>query len=82
MNTGTYHASSHLVCIPEEYFCYIGDMGDGSVEDILRFFRAFEAMPAAAQEEMAEKAQQFVLKNKNNKVQAARIAALLDGMYE
>ena len=33
-------------------------------------------------EEKGRQAQQFVLTNKNNKTQAARIASLLDGMYE
>ena len=82
MNTGTYHASSRLICIPDEYFLYIGDMGEGSVEDILAFFREFEKMPEEEKEEKGRQAQQFVLTNKNNKTQAARIASLLDGMYE
>lgn len=82
MNTGTYHASSHLACIPDEYFEYIGDMGDGSTEDILKFLKEFEHMTPEYLNEQGRRAQEFVLKNKNNAVQAARIAELLDGMYE
>ena len=81
MNTGTYHASSHLACIPEEYFAYIGDLGDGSAEDILKFLKQFENMPQSYTDEQARKAQEFVLTKKNNKVQSGRIADLLDGMY-
>lgn len=82
MNTGTYHASSHLACIPDEYFEYIGDMGDGSTEDILKFLKEFEHMTPEYLNEQGRRAQEFVLKYKNNAVQAARIAELLDGMYE
>jgi hypothetical protein len=82
MNTGTYHASSHLACIPDEYFEYIGDMGDGSTEDILKFLKEFEHMTPEYLNEQGRRAQEFVLKHKNNAVQAARIAELLDGMYE
>ncbi len=81
MNTGTLHASSHLACIPEEYFRYIGDLGDGSSEDILKYFRVFEKMPEKERDAMAAAAQKFVLENKNNRRQAERIAELLDGMY-
>ncbi|MCR5449559.1 MAG: O-antigen ligase family protein [Solobacterium sp.] len=82
MHTGTYHASTRLACIPDEYFNYIGDLGDGSPEDILKFLKAFENMPAGEMEEKGRQAQSFVLAEKNNRKQAGRIAELLEGLYE
>ena len=82
MNTGTYHASSELACIPEEYFRYIGSLGDGSSQDILKFLKKFEQMTPEYMEQKASEAQNFVLTYKNNRIQTERIAEMLDSMYE
>ncbi|MBR2670495.1 MAG: O-antigen ligase family protein [Solobacterium sp.] len=81
MNTGTYTASSHLACIPEEYFRYIGDLGEGSSEDILAFFRRFETMKKEEILSCGKEAQKFVQSAKNNKIQAERIMNMMKEFY-
>ena len=81
MSVGTFTASSRLACIPEDYFNYLGDLGEGNAEDILSFLQKFGSMNEAEIQEEGRKAQQFVLEKKNNVLQAERIYRLMDEDY-
>ena len=80
MNTGTFTASSRLACIPEEYFEVIGDLGEGSAQDILKFLHVYEKMTPEEKEEKGRQAREFVRTYKNNHVQTARIMELMKGL--
>ena len=80
LNTGTFTASSRLACIPEEYFEVIGDLGEGSAQDILKFLHVYEKMTPEEKEEKGRQAREFVRTYKNNHVQTARIMELMKGL--
>lgn len=76
MVSGTAVATTKLPGLTEEYYPYLYLLEDESVEGYYKSLMEILSKPKKELEEMGKKSKHFILKNKNNIVQAKRILDL------
>lgn len=80
MVSGTPVLTTRLPGIPKAYFEYVYAMDDNSPKEIIHCVKSIISEAAASRNEKGEKARRFVLEQKNNIRQAARILELARGL--
>lgn len=78
MASGTPILTTRLPGMPKDYYDYIYTIDGNSKEDVTAALQSALANSEAELLNMGKKAKEFVLKNKNNVAQSARILALLE----
>lgn len=77
LSTGTCSSCTQLPGIPSEYFNYMGNLKNGSVEDIVSYFNEFTKLSDKEKEKRSLEALAFVNENKNCAIQASKIVSIL-----
>lgn len=80
MASGTALLTTGLPGIPREYFEYFYLIDDYTANGIAEAIRSVYSLPASERELKAAMAREFVVKNKNNRVQAIRIMNLIGAL--
>ncbi|MBQ7288439.1 MAG: glycosyltransferase [Clostridia bacterium] len=82
MISGNPVLSCRIKGIPEEYFDYLIEMKSTEPAEIAKAIQQVADMSSAARKERGEAGKQFVLKEKNNVVQAEKILAFVNEVIE
>ena len=77
MSTGTPVAMCRLSGVPDEYYNYVLTLKHNSLNDFQISLRSILDLPIHELKMVGERAKEFVLHNKNNREQAAKIIRFL-----
>lgn len=78
MVSGTPTVTTRLPGMPEEYLKYVYTIREESVDGICQTFREIASVSEKDRQELGQRAREFVLREKNNQKQAAKILEMAD----